>query len=152
MQQTSQRVKLMQILIVLLSMGGAIWWGAVEMLQPARSDDLKIELGDLRSALSEAARIIEQTEAGNITVQFFQVELALLRDQAEKTRKNIAAAKPQPGLEGQYTAARTLAATGRDSISRLLPLVSQRQRMKDEQAALEKILQQTAALEERLKQ
>jgi hypothetical protein len=152
MRQASQGVKFMQSIIALLIVGGATWWFAFEALQPAGPDDLKVEVGDLRSSISEAEQIIEQAEAGKLTATFFQVELELLRDQAETARKNLGAEKPQPGLEGKFAAARGLAETARDVISRLLPLFNQPQQMNSEKAKLEKVSQQAVALEESLKQ
>jgi hypothetical protein len=142
----------MQIIIALLIVGGAAWWFAFEELKPAGPDDLKVEVGDLRSTVSEAERIIEQAAAGKLTAQFFRVELEMLRDQVETARKNIGAEQPQPGLEVKFAEARRLAETGRDAIGRLLPLFNQPQQMNGEKTELERIFQQAVALEESLKQ
>jgi hypothetical protein len=141
----------MQVIIVLLIVGGAAWF-VYEELKPAGPDDLKVEVGDLRSTVSEAERIIEQATAGKLTAKFFQVELDMLRDQAETARKNMASAKPQQGLEVKFFEARFLAETARDVIGRLLPLFDQPQQTSVEKAELERIFRQAVALENSLKQ
>jgi hypothetical protein len=142
----------MQAVIALLIVGGAVWWVVFKALKPAGPDDLKVEVGDLRSYISEAERIIEQAKAGKLTANFFQTEVELLRDKVGTTVENIVAEKPQSGLEAKFTEARRLAEMGRDGLGRLQPLFNQPQQMEDEKAKLEQIFRQAVALEKSLLQ
>jgi hypothetical protein len=142
----------MQATIALLIAGGTIWWIVFEELKPAGPDNLKVEVGDLRSYISEAERIIEQAKAGNLTASFFQTEVEMLRDKVGTTSQNIGAEKPRPGLEAKFTEAHRLAEMGRDGLGRLQPLFNQPQQMEDEKARLEEIFRQAVALEKSLLQ
>jgi hypothetical protein len=84
MRQVTQSAKFMQAMIILLITGGVIFWIAIEMGNPAGGEDLKVEVADLRSNVSEAMKIIEVASAGRLTARFFQTETSMLQEEVSE--------------------------------------------------------------------
>ena len=76
MRQAIQSTKFMQAIIVALIAGGMIFWIGVEMGKPAGREDLKVEVVDIRSNVSEAAKVIEAATYGRLTAKYFQITCA----------------------------------------------------------------------------
>jgi len=76
MRQAVQSTKLMQAIIIALIAGGVIFWIGAEKGKPAGRKDLKVEVTDIRSNVSEAAKIIDAAAAGRLTEKYFQNEVA----------------------------------------------------------------------------
>ena len=105
MRQTIQSMKLMQAILVALIAGGMIFWIGAEMGKPAGREDLKVEVVDIRSNVSEAAKIIEAAASGRLTGKYFQNETAMLQENLAKTSKTLGSAKVEPGLEAKFVEA-----------------------------------------------
>ena len=152
MRQGTQSAQFMQIVIVLLLASGVGLWIAIEKTTPANANDLKVEVGNLRSYVSEAERLIEQAEAGKTTENFFRVEIEMLREKIQDVGEAVGAEKPSPGLEEKLSTAHTLVRAGAESLGRLPSLFKQPQQMDGEKAKLEEVFQQAIALEKSLAQ
>ncbi len=109
MYRTIQSAKLMQAIIAVLIAGGVIFWAIAEMSKPAGRGNLKVEVADIRSNVSEASKIIEAATAGSLTAKYFQNETAMLQEKLANTSKTLGSAKPEPGLEERFAQARRLA-------------------------------------------
>jgi hypothetical protein len=150
MRQVTQSVKFMQATIVLLITGGVITWVAIEMGKPAGGEYLKVEVGNLRSNVSEAMKIIEVAAAGGLTAKFFQTETAMLQEKIAKTAKTLGSAKPEPGFESKFAQARELAESAKTELGGLSPSFGDEPAMAEAQAKLKEIFGEADELEKSL--
>jgi hypothetical protein len=146
MRQGTQSAKFMQAMIVFLSTGGVIFWVAIEMRKPAGSGDLKVEVADLRSNVSEAMKIIEVAAAGRLTARFFQTETSMLQEKLAKTAKTLGSAKPEPGFESKFAQARELAESAKTELGGLSSSFGDKSAMAEARAKLEEIFREASSL------
>jgi hypothetical protein len=150
MRQVTQSAKFMQAAIVLLITGGVIFWVAIEMGKPAGIEDLKVEVADLRSNVSEAMKIIEVAAAGRLTARFFQTETSMLQEKLSKTAKTLGSAKPEPGFESEFGQARGLAESAKTKLGGLPSSFGDESAMAAVKAKLAEIFGEALALEKSL--
>jgi hypothetical protein len=150
MRQVTQSVKFMQAMIVLLITGGVIFWVAIEMSKPAGGKDLKVEVADLRSNVSEAMKIIEVAAAGRLTAKFFQTETAMLQEKIAKTAKTLGSAKPEPGFESKFAQARELSESAKTLLGGLSSSFGDKSAMVGMKAKLADIFGEAVTLEKSL--
>src|SRR3954465_6869724 len=93
------RTQLMQGAILVSIISALILWGYREWTKPFGQDDLKIDVSDLRSHISEGQRITEQASSGTVTSPYFKSQILMLVDKTEVVQKQLEDAKPVPDLE-----------------------------------------------------
>ena len=152
MRQAVQNTKLMQAIIVALIAGGVIFWIGAETGKPAGREDLKVEVVDIRSNVSEAAKIIEAAAAGRLTARYFQNETAMLQEKLVKTSETLGSAKPEPGLEPEFAQARDLAENAATELGRLSSSFGDKPAMEDTKARLAEIFEKARTMEKGLEQ
>lgn len=140
----------MQGIIASLIVGGAIWWIVVENIQTAGPDDLRIEVGKLRSYVSEAERMTEQVQSGSLTANFFQVEIEMLRAKTDGVLTSIDSLRPPSALSEKFVESHQLGERSRDELVKLACFYDQPQRMGEEKARLDEIFHQILAVEKSL--
>jgi len=150
MNQTAQSTKLMQAVIALLVVGGAVFWVVAEASRAPNAKDLKVEAGDLRSYAAEAMKLVEQAEAGHLTTVFYQQEAAMLRQKLVAMTERLGSARPQPGTEDKFGRAKALAETAAREVGGLPSSLSNVAAMEGAKAKLAEIYGQADALEKSL--
>lgn len=152
MRQATQSAKLMQAIIAALIAGGVIFWIGAETNKPAGRKDLKVEVTDIRSNVSEAAKIIEAAESGSLTAKYFQNEIAMLQEGLSKTSKALGSAKPEPGLEAKFAQARQLAESAAAELGGLSSSFGDKAAMENTKAKLAEIFEKSVTMEKDLEQ
>lgn len=140
------------IIIVALIAGGMIFWIGAEMGKPAGREDLKVEVVDIRSNVSEAAKVIEAATYGRLTAKYIQNETAMLQENLAKTSKTLGSAKVEPGLEAKFAEARQLAESAATELGRLSSSFGDKQAMEEAKAKLAEIFERTVTMEKDLEQ
>jgi hypothetical protein len=129
-----------------------IFWIGAEMGKPAGRKDLKVEVVDIRSNVSEAAKIIEAATAGSLTAKYFQNETAMLQKKLAKTSKNLGSTKVEPGLEAKLAQARDLAESAAAEMGKLSSSFGDKPAMEEVKAKLAEIFERTVTIEKGLEQ
>jgi hypothetical protein len=143
---------LVQAAVLLLLVGGVIYWGVKAASKPLSRDDLKIEVGDLRSDASEGAQFAEQASPDKTTRAYFEEQTSMLADKVKEAKKKLDDATPETGLEVQHWEARHLAGQVEAELERLTSAFAQPQEANGVKGELEKLYAQLKELEESLKQ
>jgi hypothetical protein len=152
MYQVTQGVKLMQGMITILIAGGVIFWAVAEMSKPAGRDNLKVEVADIRSNVSEASKVIEAATAGSLTAKYFQSEIAMLQEKLADTSKTLGSAKPEPGLEEKFAQARRLAESAAAELGGLSSSFGDNPALEGAKAKVAEIFEKAVTMEKDLKQ
>lgn len=152
MYRTIQSAKLMQAIIAVLIAGGVIFWAIAEMSKPAGRGNLKVEVADIRSNVSEASKIIEAATAGSLTAKYFQNETAMLQEKLANTSKTLGSAKPEPGLEEKFAQARRLAESAAAELGGLSSSFGDNQAMEGAKSKLAEIFEKAVTMEKDLEQ
>ena len=79
-------------------------------LKPLNADELKINVGDLRSLAAAGKQLTEAYMQGTQTETFFREQSSLLRAEVTSLRQTLDSAEPVPDVESELHQARTLAA------------------------------------------
>jgi len=141
-----------QAVILLLLLGGLVFWSVQAASKPLDRDELKIEVSDLRSHASEGVKLAEQASPDKTTRTYFQERAAMLADKARDAKKSLDGAKAETGLEVQHWEARHLAGqvgAELEQLSKAFARPEEADKLKRELAELSKHLKE---LEESLKQ
>jgi hypothetical protein len=152
MHRETQSAKFMQAMIGALIVGGIIFWIGAETGKPAGREDLKVEVTDIRSNVSEAMKIIEAAMTGSLTAKYFRNETAMLQEKLVKTSKTLGSAKPEHGLEEKFAQARQLADSAAAELGRLSPSFGDKLAMEDMKAKLAEIFEKAVMMEKELEQ
>lgn len=147
----SRRNLWLQIIAVLLLLGGLLVWLVRAETKPLNRDELKIEVSNLRSYAAEGRLLAEPSLSGKATRAYFQTQTDLLEDKAEDALKGLDAAKVEEGLELKHWEARSLARQVKTSLERLYSSFERPQEMESVKGELEKLLSRLKELEESLK-
>jgi hypothetical protein len=141
-----------QALIIILLLGGLVFWGVRAANKPLDRDELKIEVSDLRSHASEGVKLAEQASPDKTTRTYFEEQTMMLADKARDAKKSLDDAKAETGLEVQHWESRHLAGQVEaelEQLSNAFARPNDSDRLKGE---LEKLYTQLKELEESLKQ
>jgi hypothetical protein len=151
-EASKTRSVLIQAAALLLLVCGVIYWGVRAASKPLGRDDLKIEIGDLRSEASEGVKFAEQASPDKTTRTFFQEQTSMLADKVKDAKKKLDDATTETGLEVQHWEARHLAGQVQNELERLTSTFAQPQQANSVKVELEKLHAQLKELEESLKQ
>jgi hypothetical protein len=110
MRQPDNKRKLwIEVMTVIVLTLGLLAWLAHAETKPLGRNELKIEVGHLRSYSAEAGLLAEQAVPTKVTETFFQTQTYLLRDKAESSSSSLESATVDSGLEANHGQARQLA-------------------------------------------
>jgi hypothetical protein len=140
-----------QAAIIILLLGGLVFLGIRKVNQPLSRDELKIEIGDLRSHASEGRKLSELAAPDKTTRAYFEAQTLLLVDKAQEAKKQLDDAQPEAGLELPHWQARHLAGQVKTALEQLSTAFSQPQEANRLKGELEKLYPQLKELEESLK-
>lgn len=108
-QPVNRKNLLVQATAAIVLILGLIAWLVHAETKPLDRNELKIEVGHLRSFSAEAGLLAEQAASAKVTETFFQTQTYLLRDKVESLRNSLESATLDSGLEGNHWQARQLA-------------------------------------------
>jgi hypothetical protein len=105
----NKRKLLTQSAAIMIVICGFIAWLVRAETKPLDQDELKIEIGNLRSFANAAGLLSEQAQSAKVTQTFFQTQTYLLQDKTETSRSSLETANVQPGLSDKHSQSRQLA-------------------------------------------
>jgi hypothetical protein len=153
MRQTINKRKLgIQAAVVILLTLGLLTWLAHAETKPLDRNELKIEVGHLRSYSAEAGLLAEQAASTRVTETFFQTQTYLLRDKAESSRSSLESATVEPELEASHWQARQLAGQLKSMLEQLSVSFTNSEELNRASSNLKSLLSQLKTLEQSLKE
>jgi|GEM_PF-5411290 hypothetical protein len=109
---------------------------------------LKIEAGDLRSVVAQAALIAGVAAQGKMTATFFRKQLNMLQDRVDKTLQKLSMAEPKSEIESKLAVAVQLARASRAELSKLGSAFGAREETAMAKRELEDLARQLWSLEQ----
>ena len=119
MKPARQRSRVLQILVLLMVLLAAGFGVARTVLQPADEKVLREHVGALRSAVTEAQVLIQESRSGHLPSAYRRTELHLLAGEIAKTGASLENARAKPDLTSRF---RDAAALARAAASVIAPL------------------------------
>ena len=128
----------------------AIWIiSAREM--PSGQENLRVEVGGLRSQAAEGLFLAEQAMQNKTTVIFLRTQTEQLQEKVQSVLKDLQSMKVESGLETKTAQARELAASLNTSLYNLANSLGNQQQSNDVKNALAGLFSQLSDLENSLK-
>jgi hypothetical protein len=78
-------------------------------LSPLNKDDVKLEVGDLRSFASAGSQLVGQHLAGETTQTFFDSQVSLIKSKVDSSAKTLRDAKVKPEVKNECLEAADMA-------------------------------------------
>jgi hypothetical protein len=148
----NRRKLLTQAAAVIVVILGLIAWLVRAETKPLDQNELKIEVGNLRSFAAEAGLLAEQVLSTKITQTFFQTQTYLLHEKTESLKSSLDTAKIQPGLEEKHWQSRQLTGQLKSALESLSVSFANAEEMNRASSNLKTLSSELKQLEESLKQ
>jgi hypothetical protein len=153
MGRTGNRRKLLtQAVVVILVILGLIAWLVHAETKPLDQNELKIEVGNLRSYAAEGGLLNEQALSASVTQTFFQTQTYLLHEKTESSRSSLDTATVQPGLEEKHWLSRQLTGQLKSALESMSVSFANPEEMNRASSNLKTLSSELKQLEESLKQ
>lgn len=86
-----------------------VFWLLTVALAPANADALRVQVGTVRSSVSEALLVTAGGDAGRLPQSFRRTEVELLGRDVDSAARSLAIARPEPELRERFAEAAGLA-------------------------------------------
>ena len=137
--------------VILLTLGLMAWLVHAET-KPLNRNELRIEVGHLRSYSAEAGLLAEQALTTKVRETFFKTHTYLLRDKAESSSSSLESATVDAGLETNHWQARQLAGQLKSILEQLSGSFANADELNRASSNLKSLSAQLRAAEESLKE
>jgi hypothetical protein len=104
-----------------LVVAALVFWLLTMALAPANADALRVQVGTVRSSVSEALLVSASGDAGRLPRPFRRTEVELLGRDVDSAARILATAQPEPELRERFAEAAGLAATAAAGLRTLAP-------------------------------
>jgi hypothetical protein len=151
-RSVNRRKVLTQAAVVIVIILGLLAWLVRGETKPLDQNELKIEIGSLRSYATEAGLLNEQALSASVTQTFFQTQTYLLHEKIESSRSSLDAAKVQPGLEEKHWLSRQLSGQLKSALESLSVSFANPEEMNRAGSNLKTLSSDLKQLEDSLKQ
>jgi hypothetical protein len=137
----------LQILTVLLIVGGSLVFLITAKTKSLDKQSLKIALIELRSQAAQGKLLAEAALDGRTTLTYFGGQLQWLQQKADTNRKELTATKSQPGLENSISKAREVAERVHENLAALSVSYGDRGKLDAIGQTLHELVKEAADLE-----
>jgi hypothetical protein len=148
----NRRKLLTQAAALIVVIFGLIAWLVYAETKPLDQNELKIEIGNLRSFAADAGLLADQALSAKVTQTFFQTQTYLLQEKTESSRTSLATAKVQPRLAQQHWQSRQLAEQVKSELDGLSVAFASPEEINRASSNLKRLSAELKQLEDRLKQ
>jgi hypothetical protein len=148
----NRRKLLTQAVVLMVVIFGLIAWFVHAERKPFDQNQLKIEIGKLRSYAADAELLAEQALSTKVTQTFFQTQTYLLHEKIETSRSSLEDTKVEPRLEEKHWLSRQVAGQLNSAIESLSVSFVNPEEMNRASTNLKRLSSELKQLEESLKQ
>jgi hypothetical protein len=97
--------------IAWLAVAALTFWLLTVALSPANQDELRVQVGVVRSSVSEALLVTAGGDAGRLPRTFRRTEVEFLGHDVDVAARSLATARPEPELHDRFAEAAGLASS-----------------------------------------